>query len=303
MYVLIVTHSCLLAARDRSRREPSRLLDARPSGPNRDTTKAGEGSPMLALLGRRLASAAAPAAAATAAPAAACCRGHASSRAAGDLRDFVDPEVGPNERVTYGEGRARSSSRFFPGRGCSAGLRRRALPPTARPDDCATRGTGPAPPTAQTIGRPWFAHELRLKSWDDLHKLWWAVRRCIPGGCVSGGFGPAPPPPQLRPLCLQHALHPLLDACVVPSRRVHAVGPRRYVCLKERNLVATHLNWHKGKQSGEHYKERYQKVQQGGRCGGAWSGVAGPVCAQRGVETNAPRARSSRCTQRRSSRR
>ncbi|GBF88579.1 hypothetical protein Rsub_01294 [Raphidocelis subcapitata] len=115
---------------------------------------------MLALLGRRLGGAAASAAAAAAAQAAApaaCCRGLASSRAAADLREFVDPEVGATERVTY--------------------------------------------------GRPWFAHELRLKSWDDLHKLW-------------------------------------------------------YVCLKERNLVATHLNWHKGKQSAEQYKERYKKVKQ-----------------------------------------
>jgi hypothetical protein len=32
------------------------------------------------------------------------------------------------------------------------------------------------------------------------------------------------------------------------------------VCLKERNLLATQLQWHKGKSSADAYKERHHKV-------------------------------------------
>ncbi|KAI8465024.1 MAG: mitochondrial 39-S ribosomal protein L47 (MRP-L47)-domain-containing protein [Monoraphidium minutum] len=102
---------------------------------------------MLALLGRRLG-----AAAAAEAPGA--CRGISASRAAADLREWLDPDD-KADGVTY--------------------------------------------------GRPWMAHELRLKSWDDLHKLW-------------------------------------------------------YVCFKERNLVATQMNWAKGKPAADDYQDRYLKV-------------------------------------------
>lgn len=127
---------------------------------------------MLALLGRRLAAASATEAAAGGGA----LRRIAASRAVGDLREFLEPDAYDPEDVSYGApipgsgSRAKHTSISAPAAALagSSGVARHAH--TAPPLHSATAAAAPDRPLG--AGRPWMAHELRLKSWDDLHKLW-----------------------------------------------------------------------------------------------------------------------------------
>jgi hypothetical protein len=91
------------------------------------------------------------------------------------------------------------------------------------------------------------------------------------------------------------AVAPAQAASLLPQRlRPTATAPphcahacNRYVCLKERNMLVTHMSWNYGEQPYEEYVNRYVKVG-GGAPAAATAARAACSCGQRGRAASPP---------------